>query len=258
MTIKTKIFYIWLVIASVFVLWRILTNPITLGFLGKLKRREVLVREQDEVLVLPEEENNAPRFSSRPLLTAVVDQTYIYEVKAVDPDGDMLTYQLKESPRGMEIAPSSGKISWTPPVVGPTSVKTEATGFVTGRVYSDEYLPEGETLSIKAVVTADNHYGLYYGSPGRLHFVGRNEIGSSGNPGTYNWSEAETFLFDLKPDDYLYVVAWDHGYAKMWLGEFQLFNDIYLRFNNKDWVSTMARGDKPLVDEVHIPSQKVL
>lgn len=227
MTIKTKIFYIWLVIASVFVLLRILTNPITLGFLGKLKRREVLVREQDEVLVLPEEENNAPRFSSQPLLTAVVDQTYIYEVKAVDPDGDMLTYQLEESPRGMEISPSSGKISWTPPVVGPTSVKVvveddggetdtqswtidvkaEATGFVTGRVYSDQYLPEGETLSVKAVVTADNHYGLYYGSSGRLHFVGRNEIGFSGNPGTYNWSEAETFLFNLKPDDYLYVVA---------------------------------------------------
>lgn len=111
MIIKTKIFYIWLVIVSVFVLWRILTNSITLEFLGKLKCGEVLVREKDEVLVLPEEENNAPRFSSQPLLTAVVDQTYIYDVKAVDPDGDMLTYQLEESPRGMEISPSSGKIS---------------------------------------------------------------------------------------------------------------------------------------------------
>lgn len=56
--------------------------------------------------------------------------------------------------------------SWT------IDVKAEATGFVTGRVYSDEYLPEGETLSVKAVVTVDNHYGLYYGSPGCILWAG--------------------------------------------------------------------------------------
>ncbi len=39
---------------------------------------------------------------------------YIYNVKADDPDGDDLTYTLKNSPDGMTVDPATGVITWTP------------------------------------------------------------------------------------------------------------------------------------------------
>ncbi|WP_051309765.1 putative Ig domain-containing protein [Desulfogranum japonicum] len=39
---------------------------------------------------------------------------YKYQVKATDPDNDVLTYSLTEAPEGMTIDPSTGLIEWTP------------------------------------------------------------------------------------------------------------------------------------------------
>ncbi|MCP4171811.1 MAG: PKD domain-containing protein, partial [Fuerstiella sp.] len=39
---------------------------------------------------------------------------YIYNVEADDPDNDILTYTLKNSPDGMAIDPATGVITWTP------------------------------------------------------------------------------------------------------------------------------------------------
>lgn len=41
--------------------------------------------------------------------------TYTYQVKATDPDGDTLTYAMKAGPRGMTIDPASGLIKWNVP-----------------------------------------------------------------------------------------------------------------------------------------------
>ncbi len=57
-----------------------------------------------------------------------------------------------------------------------------------------------------AVITADNHYALYTGTTSSVTFVGGNELGSAGNPGTYNWSRAETHNFN--PDAFIYIAAW--------------------------------------------------
>jgi hypothetical protein len=40
---------------------------------------------------------------------------YSYQVKAIDPDGDTLTYTLKSAPPGMTINPSTGLIQWNVP-----------------------------------------------------------------------------------------------------------------------------------------------
>lgn len=40
---------------------------------------------------------------------------FTYQVKATDPDGDMLTYSLKSAPSGMTINPSTGFIHWNVP-----------------------------------------------------------------------------------------------------------------------------------------------
>jgi hypothetical protein len=41
--------------------------------------------------------------------------TYMYQVKAEDPDGDRLAYSLKAAPEGMLITPTSGLIVWDVP-----------------------------------------------------------------------------------------------------------------------------------------------
>jgi len=61
--------------------------------------------------VLP---NNAPSITSTPILTATENQSYVYDVNAIDVDGDSLTYSLTTAPAGMVITPASGLISWTP------------------------------------------------------------------------------------------------------------------------------------------------
>ena len=55
--------------------------------------------------------NSAPRIVSSPPIAASQDR-YDYSVRAVDPDGDRLTYQLEVSPPGMTIGAESGHIVW--------------------------------------------------------------------------------------------------------------------------------------------------
>jgi len=43
-----------------------------------------------------------------------IDAQYLYQVRAVDADGDTLTYQLTQAPAGMQIDPTSGLITWVP------------------------------------------------------------------------------------------------------------------------------------------------
>ena len=58
--------------------------------------------------------NSAPHIVSSPPIAASQDR-YDYSVKAVDPDGDRLTYQLEVAPPGMTIGVESGHIVWQIP-----------------------------------------------------------------------------------------------------------------------------------------------
>jgi len=58
--------------------------------------------------------NDAPQITSTPVLTATEDQSYSYDVNAIDEEGDTLTYSLTQNPSGMTINSSSGLISWIP------------------------------------------------------------------------------------------------------------------------------------------------
>lgn len=54
--------------------------------------------------------NSLPVFSeSKPVFDG---NTYTYQVKATDPDNDVLTFKLEKNPEGMTIDPSSGLITW--------------------------------------------------------------------------------------------------------------------------------------------------
>ena len=60
--------------------------------------------------------NHAPTITSIPITTVTVDDLYVYDVDATDPDGDTLTYSLTTSPAGMTINSTTGVIGWTPNV----------------------------------------------------------------------------------------------------------------------------------------------
>ncbi|MBY0527888.1 MAG: putative Ig domain-containing protein [Gemmataceae bacterium] len=96
--------------------------------------------------------------------------------------------------------------------------------------------------AITATLTADNHYGLYFGSAdgSSLTFVGRNEVGAAGNPGTYNWSEAETVQFEPDIGNYIYVVVWDDGLQQMWAGQFALPGGVTVVSDTTDWQYTIG------------------
>lgn len=57
--------------------------------------------------------NQAPVILTDPPLVALVDQPYLYQVLATDPEGQQLTWTLPLGPTGMEITPE-GLLSWTP------------------------------------------------------------------------------------------------------------------------------------------------
>ena len=53
----------------------------------------------------------APYFVSQPS-TAFSGATYVYEAKAVDPDGDVINYALVSAPPGMSINKTTGRMEW--------------------------------------------------------------------------------------------------------------------------------------------------
>jgi RHS repeat-associated protein len=63
--------------------------------------------------VLEEETDNyAPVIISEPILKASTSQNYVYDVNAIDPDKDILTYSLVNAPQGMSIDNLTGEIIW--------------------------------------------------------------------------------------------------------------------------------------------------
>lgn len=60
-------------------------------------------------MVIP---NAPPKFVSEPP-KQFQGMSYQYQVRVDDPDGDQLTYSLETAPKGMEIDPKSGLLSWT-------------------------------------------------------------------------------------------------------------------------------------------------
>jgi hypothetical protein len=65
--------------------------------------------------------NRAPGFVSNAAIAGQVGDPYVYLVKAADEDGDGLTFSIVIGQPGMEIG-SSGKVTWTPALVGNYSV----------------------------------------------------------------------------------------------------------------------------------------
>jgi YD repeat-containing protein len=60
--------------------------------------------------------NRPPSITSNPVTEALVGQSYRYEVRASDPEGDPLTFSLAAGPGGALLDPATGVLTWTPTV----------------------------------------------------------------------------------------------------------------------------------------------
>lgn len=66
-------------------------------------------------IILKREIRNLPPMIAKESKSVFDGKTYTYQINAIDPDGDSLTYSLKEGPPGMTIGTANGIITWEVP-----------------------------------------------------------------------------------------------------------------------------------------------
>jgi hypothetical protein len=66
-------------------------------------------------ITLKREIRNLPPMLAKESKSVFDGKTYTYQINATDPDGDELTYTLKEGPAGMAIGSANGAITWEVP-----------------------------------------------------------------------------------------------------------------------------------------------
>lgn len=59
-------------------------------------------------------QNTSPIINSSPVKSVLIGEHYLYQVEAIDNDGDSLSYSFAVSPSGMTIGKDSGLILWQP------------------------------------------------------------------------------------------------------------------------------------------------
>lgn len=111
----------------------------------------------DDVRVSADAVNHAPAITTQPVVQAQAGQQYIYDVDAVDPDSDVLTYALVFGPPGMVIDSSSGVISWMPtaPQGGVRSAQVSVDDGRGGTAYQGFAIDVAPPVNNPPVATAD-------------------------------------------------------------------------------------------------------
>ncbi|MCB9497726.1 MAG: putative Ig domain-containing protein, partial [Fibrobacteria bacterium] len=124
------------------------------------------VDSQGYVLRANSQLNRPPRIVSEPVLTAIVDSAYTYDVDAVDPDIDALTYELRRGPMGMTIDAMTGLVRWVAPPESMGVVDTVVVAALDDRGMEDEqtYLLYVSTSGPKIVSTPVTSYSIPYPS----------------------------------------------------------------------------------------------
>ncbi|MBD2365063.1 tandem-95 repeat protein [Anabaena minutissima FACHB-250] len=74
-----------------------------------------LAEQSYSIAVTAAPPNRPPRFITNPLVDAFINQQYLYDADAVDPDKDAVNYTLILGPEGMTVHPDTGVVEWLPP-----------------------------------------------------------------------------------------------------------------------------------------------
>ncbi|MCL2873131.1 MAG: putative Ig domain-containing protein, partial [Betaproteobacteria bacterium] len=97
-------------------------NPITGSYTVTIKVNDTHGAFVTQSYTLQIAVNSPPEINSTAPTSAAVGVLYSYQVVAIDPDGDFLTYQLVTRPTGMTINSTTGLIEWTPTYTGNNNV----------------------------------------------------------------------------------------------------------------------------------------
>jgi hypothetical protein len=101
-------------------------------------------------------------------------------------------------------------------------------------------------------MTADNGYGLYAEHNANFSYLGGSKV----------WNTAETYSHDFSEGDYVYVYAWDWGYAEGFIGQFISRDPNFSNFyTNKDsgWeVMAPSQANSNSHSDDPIPSSDVI
>jgi len=92
--------------------------------------------------VKPSGENVAPYFVSNPCRFAPINRKYFYTAKAIDPNGDTLTYSLLSGPAGMTCS-TTGYVTWTPTTSQGVTVSIQASDNKGGTATQTFHLASG-------------------------------------------------------------------------------------------------------------------
>jgi PGF-pre-PGF domain-containing protein len=75
---------------------------------------DTILSDTQSFTINVENVNDKPIIISTPIITAIQNQLYIYDVDAIDEDDDKLSYSLIKKPKTMNIDLNTGLINWTP------------------------------------------------------------------------------------------------------------------------------------------------
>ena len=67
--------------------------------------------------------NRAPVFTTQPVVSALLGAPYAYQLGATDPDGDTVTFALRQGPAGLTL--TGNLLAWTSGPVGTHTVRVE-------------------------------------------------------------------------------------------------------------------------------------
>ncbi len=110
--------------------------------------------------------NRGPLVTSNPVTNATTGQSYGYQVHAVDPDGDGITYSLTSYPDGMVIDETTGLVTWTAPTsvpVDPVEVVvrvTDSKGAATEQSWTIVVESDTVNQAPKITSTPDSYFPL--------------------------------------------------------------------------------------------------
>ncbi len=101
------------------------SNTLTVEIQGQPGSGLTIAIHRGQTCSAPPAGNHPPVFTSTPVTSATLLEPYAYQVTAIDPDSDPLSYSLVSSPAGMTMT-ASGAIAWTPPGTGAFGIVVRA------------------------------------------------------------------------------------------------------------------------------------
>ena len=151
--------------------------------------------------------NTAPDITSEAVAEGKVNALYVYDVDAVDSDGDDITFRLNNAPESLTIHPQTGVISGIPESAGSFSVEVEATDQRASdiQVFTlviSEDINSGPTFVSEPITVTDEHTSYAYDAdaeddkPGLVYALQNGPDGLTINPetGVVSWFADEQYV----------------------------------------------------------------